>query len=200
MGIDRAIRRAVFLDRDGVINENRADHVKTWSEFRFLPGAFDALAQLHTAGLLTFVITNQAVVNRGMVPRETLDEINARMMTEVERRGGRIEAVAYCPHRPDERCRCRKPQPGLILDLMERYRLSPRACVVIGDALSDIDAARAAGTAAMLVRTGRGREQYALGLASGRFDLAVVPDLRSAVSRLLQPVGSLVLSSVGGVE
>jgi D-glycero-D-manno-heptose 1,7-bisphosphate phosphatase len=190
--------RAVFLDRDGVINENRPDHVKCWAEFRFLPGALDAIRRLTEAGLLICVVTNQAVINRGLVPRVTVDAINRQMVSEIERHGGRIAAVAYCPHRPEERCRCRKPQPGLILDLMARYRLEPHECVVIGDALSDLDAGRAAGVASILVRTGRGREQLALALAGGRFGLTVAADLPAAVDHLLPPAGAFVWSAAGG--
>lgn len=190
--------RAVFLDRDGVINENRPDHVKSWAEFRFLPGALNAIRRLTEAGVLVFVVTNQAVINRGLVPRATVDMINRRMVSEIERHGGRIAAIAYCPHRPEEHCHCRKPQPGLILDLMARYRLEPRDCVVIGDALSDLDAGRAAGTAAILVRTGRGREQLALALASGRFGLMVAADLTAAVDRLLPPAGAFAWGAAGG--
>lgn len=190
--------RAVFLDRDGVINENRADYVKSWDEFAFLPGALDAIARLTEAGLLIFVVTNQAIVNRGMVPRQTVDEINRRMAREIERHGGRVEMIAYCPHRPEERCRCRKPRPGLILDLMGRYRLEPRDCVVIGDALSDIDAGQAAGVATILVRTGRGREQLALGLAAGRLGITVAADLAAATARLCRPATAFAWSATGG--
>lgn len=192
--------QAIFLDRDGVINENRTDHVKSWSEFRFLPGALTAMARLASTDALIFVITNQAVINRGLVAQSTVDEINRRMTTEIERHGGRIDAIAYCPHRPDELCHCRKPRPGLIVDLLSRYRLDPRRCVVIGDALSDIDAAHAAGTPAILVRSGRGTEQLALGLATGRFGLSVAADLSAAASRLLEPTRStmLTLSPLGG--
>src|SRR5581483_7374460 len=84
--------KAVFLDRDGVINENRPDHVKSWAEFRFLPGALEAIARLSRAGVKVFVITNQAVVNRGIVSPHTVDSINERMIGEIERHGGRIEA------------------------------------------------------------------------------------------------------------
>src|SRR3984893_14496865 len=93
---------AVFLDRDGVINENRADHVKCWSEFRFLPGVPDAIRRLTQAGCLVFVISNQAIVNRGLVTHDMVEAVNGLMLREVLRSGGRIQAVAYCPHLPDE--------------------------------------------------------------------------------------------------
>jgi len=178
---------AVFLDRDGVINENRTDHVKAWEEFRFLPNALEAIARLSRAGIKVFVITNQAVVNRGLVPRETVDAINQRMIEEVERHGGRIEAVAYCPHRPEEQCGCRKPQPGLILDLARRYRLDLRETVLIGDAASDLEAGQLAGCRTILVLTGRGNEQLALARRAGKGEFRMAPDLLAATDMLLQP-------------
>jgi D-glycero-D-manno-heptose 1,7-bisphosphate phosphatase len=178
--------KAVFLDRDGVINENRADHVKSWGEFRFLPGAPEAIARLSRAGVLVFVITNQAIVNRGLVSRATVDALNHRMVREIERHGGRIAAVAYCVHRPDEQCGCRKPQPGLLLNLAHRHRLNLDHGVVIGDALTDIEAGRSAGCQTILVLTGRGREQLAMAGAAGMNGFLVAHDLLAAVDLVLQ--------------
>jgi len=106
--------RAIFLDRDGVICENRPDHVKSWDEFRFLPGALAGLAQLFGSEFAKVVVTNQAVINRGIVSASALNDIHARMLAEVERTGGHIDRVMICPHRPDENCVCRKPRPGMI--------------------------------------------------------------------------------------
>src|SRR5579872_1937066 len=122
---------AVFLDRDGVINENRSDHVKCWSEFRFLPGAREAIARLTRAGVRVFVITNQAIVNRGLAPQAVVDGVNERMVQEIEKSGGRVEAVAYCPHRSEEQCQCRKPQPGLLLRLAAQHSIDLDSAVVI---------------------------------------------------------------------
>lgn len=176
----------VFLDRDGVINRNRPDHVKAWSEFHFLPGAPEAVARLSQAGLDVFVITNQAIVNRGVVSRDTVDEINHRMVETLVQQGGRILAVAFCPHRPDEQCSCRKPRPGLLLDLAARFNVDLNRSVVIGDALADIEAGQAAGCQAILVLTGRGSEQLKLALESGRNGFVVAADLRDAIDLLLQ--------------
>ena len=181
---------AVFLDRDGVINVNRVDHVKSWEEFAFLPGAIEAIAELTRAGLDVFVITNQAIVNRGMVPRARVEWINARMQRVVADHGGRIAAVAYCPHRVEEGCGCRKPQPGLLLDLARRHGVDLGTAVLVGDALSDLEAAAAAGCRAILVLTGRGREQLALARAAGRADLQVAKDLRDAVGTILGRAGA----------
>jgi D-glycero-D-manno-heptose 1,7-bisphosphate phosphatase len=177
--------KAVFLDRDGVINENRPDHVKSWSEFRFLPGAPEAVARLSRAGIRVFIITNQAIINRGMVSRSTVDQINRRMIREIRRAGGRIDGVAYCPHRPDEHCTCRKPQPGLLLTLAARYALDLREAVVIGDALSDIEAALAAGCQAILVMTGRGRDQFRA-TSDAPTTFRVAADLNAAIDLLLR--------------
>lgn len=178
--------RTVFLDRDGVINENRADHVKSWAEFSFLPGAPEAVARLTSAGVRAFVVTNQAIVNRGVVSRDTVDAINARMIDEIALHGGRIEAVAYCPHRPDENCVCRKPQPGLLVSLAHEYGVNLNDSVLIGDALGDVEAALAAGCRAILVLTGRGAEQLKLALEAGRTGFDVATDLNEAIELLLQ--------------
>lgn len=180
--------RGVFLDRDGVINVNRPDHVKRWEEFEFLPRAVDAIVRLSRAGLSPFVITNQAVVNRGVVSRELVEWMNLRMQRVIERHGGSIRAVAYCPHRPEEACGCRKPRPGLLLDLARSHDIDLSLSVVIGDALSDIEAGQAAGCSTILVLTGRGRDQYALAHATGRNGFAVAPDLAVAAEMVLRSV------------
>ncbi|HVC34338.1 MAG TPA: HAD family hydrolase [Chloroflexota bacterium] len=181
--------KAVFLDRDGVINENRPDHVKSWREFHFLPGVPEAVARLSRAGAMVFVTSNQAVINRGTVSREMVDAINQRMVREIARRGGWIEAVVCCPHRPDERCSCRKPRPGLLLGLADRYGLDLEETVVIGDALTDVEAGQAAGSRAILVLTGRGSEQLALATSMGKNGFSVASDLGAATELLLRQPG-----------
>lgn len=188
---DPAMIKAVFLDRDGVINENRSDHVRSWADFRFLPGVPEAVARLSKTGVRVFIITNQAIINRGAVSRSTVDRINRRMVEELRRFGGRVDAVAYCPHRPDENCTCRKPRPGLIFELAHRYGVDLRQSVMIGDALTDVEAARAAGCQAILVLTGRGSEQVEL--ARDRFaEFTVASDLSAAIDVLLEQAPALV--------
>lgn len=153
---------AIFLDRDGVICENRPDHVKAWDEFAFLPGVLDALRMLAETNTTVVVVTNQAIINRGLVSRDTVDEINRRMVIEVQQQGGRVDAVLYCPHRPDERCLCRKPQPGLLMQAAEQFNADLRQSFLVGDARSDIEAALAVGSKPILVLTGRGKEQWRL--------------------------------------
>ena len=176
---------AVFLDRDGVINENRPDHVKSWAELELLPGAVDAIARLARAGVPVFVITNQAIVNRGLVSREVVEEINARMVREIEAHGGRIADIAYCPHRDDEGCECRKPQPGLLVTLARKHGIDLGDSVLIGDALTDMQAGRAVGCETVLVLTGRGRAQLSLITALDLDPLTVAADLEDAVSLIL---------------
>jgi len=183
--VEARSRVAVFIDRDGVINENRADHVKSWAEFRFIAGALEALARLSRAGVRVFVVSNQAIVGRGIVPAETVDAIHQAMISEIEQAGGHIEAVAYCPHQTDDACGCRKPHPGLLLGLARAHGIDLRHALMIGDALTDMQAAEAAGCAGVLVLTGRGSEQLArapFGLAAA---VAVVADLGSAADLLL---------------
>jgi len=178
-------RVGVFLDRDGVINENRPDHVKSWDEFVFLAGVFEPLRLLAGNGLQVIVTSNQAAINRGLVAVETVEEINRRMVAEVTQRGGRIDAVYYCPHRPEENCACRKPRPGLLLRAAQEWGIDLAASYLIGDALSDVEAALAVGCRPILVRTGRGREQERL-LRERWPYVPVVEDLGEAVAWILE--------------
>lgn len=151
--------RSVFLDRDGVINANRADHVTSWREFELLPGALEGLRLLTEYRYRIFVVTNQAAVNRGLISRAGLEAIHRRMVRLAEAHGAQIAGVRYCPHRPDEACACRKPQPGMLLSLAAEQGIALGECFIIGDALSDIAAGHAAGCRTVLVRSGRGRAQ-----------------------------------------
>ncbi len=186
--------RAVFIDRDGVICQNRKDHVKDWREFRFLPGALDALARLAQTDLRIVIVTNQAVINRGIIPAETVEEIHRRMVSAIEAAGGRVDGVFYCPHRPDEGCSCRKPQPGLLLQAAERLALDLPGSYLIGDAEADMQAGRAVGCRRFLVLTGRGRRQLLRCWLHGERGFTVVPNLGSAVGRILR-----LESDVGGL-
>jgi len=172
-------RRAIFLDRDGVINVNRADHVKTWDEFAFLPGALDALRQLAARDFALVVTTNQAAIGRGLMSEASLRDIHARMTDAIARAGGRLDAIYFCPHRPEDLCACRKPQTGMYLAAARQFGIDPTRSYVIGDAQADVDAARAIGAQGILVLTGRGSEQSAK--MSARNDYIVVADLARAV-------------------
>ena len=179
-------RRAIFLDRDGVINANRADHVKSWEEFAFLPGAFDALKRIAASDFAILVTTNQAAIARGLTTDAAVREIHEHMSTEVARAGGRIDAVYYCPHLPDENCDCRKPRPGLYTRGAREWEIDLARSYVVGDAMADIAAAQAIGAAPILVLSGRGQEQRAVLEANHYAGFHVAHDLRDAVEWIWQ--------------
>jgi D-glycero-D-manno-heptose 1,7-bisphosphate phosphatase len=149
----------VFLDRDGVINENRHDHVKSWDEFHFIPGTLAAIRMLRESGYQVFVVTNQAAVGRGILSQAILEDIHARMQAQIQKAGGKVLDIRYCPHLPTEDCVCRKPQPGMLLDLAHSWHVDLNKAYLVGDALTDIEAAQTAGCRSVLVKTGRGQEQ-----------------------------------------
>jgi D-glycero-D-manno-heptose 1,7-bisphosphate phosphatase len=150
---------AVFIDRDGVICENRDDYVKSWDEFRFIPGAAEALAALTAAGLRVFIVTNQSAIGRGVVTRQMVDDMHARMIDVIRAAGATVEDVLVCPHTPEDACSCRKPAEGLLLQAAKVHGVDLGESWMIGDAESDIVAGRRAGTETVLVLTGRGAAQ-----------------------------------------
>jgi D-glycero-D-manno-heptose 1,7-bisphosphate phosphatase len=188
------LRPAIFLDRDGVINHNRADHVKSWPEFEFLPGSLLALRRLARLDWPVVVVTNQAMIGRGQASRDSVDDIHARMLTAVLRAGGRIDAVMLCPHRPDEDCACRKPRPGLLLDAADALGLDLARSFMVGDAASDVMAALNAGCQPVLVKTGRGSAQLDVMSAALRGDSAGVRvnDVRVNDVRVTEDLGEAV--------
>ncbi|MGA2618507.1 MAG: HAD-IIIA family hydrolase [Thermoguttaceae bacterium] len=179
-------RPAAFLDRDGVIIENRPDYVKCWEEVRFLPGALAALRRLAASHLAVVIVSNQASIGRGLLAAAAAWEIHRRLVAEIERHGGRIDASYFCPHRPESGCDCRKPAAGMLHQAAAELDLDVRHSWMVGDALSDLQAARAAGARAVLVRTGRGAQQEALLSTPGAADWSVVPDLPAAVDHILR--------------
>jgi len=187
--------RTIFLDRDGVINENRPDYVKAWSEFRFLPRAVAALRRLTRHGFQIFVVTNQACVNRGLVGQAMIEEIHRRMVRCARDAGAMISEVRYCPHRSDEGCGCRKPQPGMLLALAHERRLDLSGAYLVGDAMSDIAAGAAAGCRTALVLTGLGSQQRARPVTGGLQPSVIVGDLWDAVQWVLEQEGWLELPS-----
>ena len=170
--------RAVFLDRDGVINQNRDDYVKRWDEFVFLPGALEALRRLAQTPLLIIVVTNQSIINRGLVSLQEVQDICRRMGEEIHNNGGRIDGVFMCPHRPDEGCNCRKPRPGLLLKAADRFHLDLSQCYLVGDAMSDVEAGLSAGCKVLMVKTGLWNRH---GSTQGIADVPIVHDLAEAV-------------------
>ncbi|KPJ78933.1 MAG: histidinol phosphate phosphatase [Deltaproteobacteria bacterium SG8_13] len=153
--------KVVFLDRDGVINQDSPQYIKSWSEFEFLPGSIEALAALNRSGFEVIVITNQSAVNRGLISKALLEQMHDRLKAAVQSSGGRILDVFYCPHLPEEGCGCRKPKPGLIERACRKYGLNPETTTMVGDSAKDIKCARNAGCRrAALVRTGNGKAAH----------------------------------------
>ena len=173
----------LLLDRDGVINENRPDYVTRWEDFRFLPGALEALAALRRLGLRLAVVTNQSAVGRGLIEPGVLDGIHRRMLAACAQRGVVIEAVFVCPHAPGDGCDCRKPRPGLLARAMAALGEPPERCLAIGDGHEDLLAASEAGVPFVLVRTGRGVET-ARRLDGRAGSTLIVDDLRAVYQAL----------------
>ena len=153
------IATAVFLDRDGVINENRPDYVKNVSEFIFLPNSLTAIRNLSATGLKIIIITNQSAVGRGLISALALEEIHAYMLKEITMAGGRIDKIISCMHHPNEHCACRKPKSGMLFEAAEQFGLDLSHTYLVGDAQSDVEAALRVGSKAIQVATGRGSEE-----------------------------------------
>ena len=152
----QAAAPVVVLDRDGVINHESADFIRTAGEWRPIDGSLAAIARLTAAGFRVFVATNQSGVGRGLIAPADLAAIHARMLAAVEATGGRIEGIYFCPHAPGEGCECRKPAPGLLRQIEAATGTSLAGAPVVGDSARDLDAARTVGARALLVRTGNG--------------------------------------------
>jgi D-glycero-D-manno-heptose 1,7-bisphosphate phosphatase len=151
-------RRAVFLDRDGTLNVRPAEHAYLTSadEFEWLDGAVEALARLARGGFVLAVVSNQRGVARGLVTQEVLAEIERRMQEDLAAHGCRIEAFSYCPHDIEDRCGCRKPEPGMLLDVAEQLDLDLARSWMVGDTAADVQAGRAAGCRTALVAVAPG--------------------------------------------
>jgi len=171
---------ALFLDRDGVLNENRDDYVKSWGEFRWLPRSLDALAALSRLQVPIFIVTNQSMIGRGRTSASALEDIHQRMLDQILERGGRVDAILCCPHAPDLGCECRKPRPGMIFQVAQEKGISLPRSVLIGDAVTDFQLATAAGVRYIHVSSGLGRRDLQA-IRSIDPDVHVVPDLADAV-------------------
>jgi D-glycero-D-manno-heptose 1,7-bisphosphate phosphatase len=144
-------RSFVFLDRDGVVNMDRKDYIKRWSEVRFYPDALEALRWLREHEIGVILISNQSALHRGFMAWEDFWDIHHRMIAAIRDAGGELLGAFYCPHRPDERCDCRKPAPGLILAAATMLDISPATTYMIGNRLTDTAAAANAGCPGVLL-------------------------------------------------
>ncbi len=147
--------KLVILGRDGVLNQYREGHVTAPEEWVPVPGALEAVSRLDHAGWHVVVATNQAGIGRGMIDMAAVNAVHTRMNQLLLAQGGRLDAVFFCPHRPEDDCECRKPRPGMLLDIGRRYGTDLSHVPVVGDTLRDMQAARAAGCEPHLVLSGR---------------------------------------------
>lgn len=180
-------RPGIFLDRDGVINRRIVGgYITNWTEFKFVRGIKSVLAKLSKMGTPLIVLSNQAGVGKGIVMRAALECITKRFVAELAEAGARIDAVYYCPHIPSENCRCRKPKPGLLRRAATNWRLDLKRSVLIGDSLSDLEAARAVGCRAILLASRlRSLPQSQLASLAGVLVAGKLSDISGLVCRLL---------------
>ena len=149
------LHKVVFLDRDGTINRDSPDYIKSRGEFKFLPGSLDAIQKLTRSGFTTIVITNQSAVPRKLISLKELEAVHQLMIAAAARHGGEIKDIFYCPHLPEGGCDCRKPEPGLLYQARDKYAIDLSAAVMVGDSTRDIECARRAGCGkAVLVQSG----------------------------------------------
>ncbi|NTV96581.1 MAG: D-glycero-beta-D-manno-heptose 1,7-bisphosphate 7-phosphatase [Thiobacillus sp.] len=175
--------KLIILDRDGVINHDSDQFIKSPDEWRPIPGSLEAIARLNQAGYRVVVASNQSGLGRGLFCMDMLNRIHAKMHRMVGMAGGRIDAVFLCPHPADAECECRKPRAGLFRDIAARYHADLAGVPAVGDALRDIEAAMAVGARPILVRTGKGKRTLAS--VSLPEDVVVYDDLKEAVHALV---------------
>jgi D-glycero-D-manno-heptose 1,7-bisphosphate phosphatase len=175
--------KLIVLDRDGVINHDSDQFIKSPEEWRPIPGSLEAIARLHHAGFRVVVATNQSGVGRGLYDMATLNAIHEKMHKAIAQAGGRLDAVFFCPHTADSRCECRKPRAGMLHEIGNRFSVDMAGVPCVGDGLRDLQAADAVGGQPMLVLTGKGEKT----LRDGGFpkNTVIFPDLAFAASALL---------------
>ncbi len=181
--------KLIVLDRDGVINHDSDDFIKSPDEWLAIDGSLEAIAKLNHADYTVVVASNQSGLARGYFDVETLTAMHKKMDDLLEKVGGRVDAIFYCPHGPDDACSCRKPKPGMLLDIGQRFNVSLEDVIFIGDSVTDISAAHNAHAQAILVRTGKGVKAEKILQAENKHikkPVSIYDDLASAVTEILQ--------------
>ncbi|CCW34496.1 histidinol-phosphate phosphatase family protein [Chthonomonas calidirosea] len=178
------IKRAVFLDRDGVLSVEGGDYVTRPELLRVLPRVGEAIGRLNRADFRVIIVTNQSAVGRGLMTVGDLEEVHARLRAEIASEGGRIDAVYFCPHRPEEGCSCRKPAPGMLLRAAEEYDIELPRSYMVGDSPKDIAAGAAVGSRTVLVLSGHTRAYEPSRFAAPQPE-CVCADLWNAVEWIL---------------
>lgn len=149
--------KLLILDRDGVINHDSDDFIKSPEEWRPIKGSLEAIGRLSQAGYDLVIITNQSGIGRGLFSADTLGSIHVRMIDYIHQHGGKIHGLLVCPHHPDDNCECRKPKDGLYNELAQRLNITFQDVYSVGDSLRDLQAANTAGATPILVKTGKGK-------------------------------------------
>ena len=175
--------KLIILDRDGVINYDSDQFIKSPEEWKPLPGSLEAIARLCQAGYRVVVATNQSGVGRGLFDMPTLNAIHDKMHKACAQAGGRIDAVFFCPHAADADCKCRKPKSGMIDEIFERYSVNLRDVLSVGDSLRDLEASARLGAQPVLVLTGKGLKTQAKGGLP--VDTQIFPDLAAVAATLV---------------
>ena len=177
--------KLIILDRDGVINEDSDDYIKSPDEWIPIPGSLDAIARLNHAGYAVAIASNQSGIARGYFNVQALAAMSVKMNEMLSLHGGRIDAMVFCPHGPNEHCDCRKPKPGMLIEIGNRFKTSLGSVPFVGDNINDLLAARAAGVKPVLVRTGKGEQTVAMLPDYDFNDVPVYDDLQAVVDVLL---------------
>ncbi len=179
------MNRLVLLDRDGVLNQDRDDYVKSPDELVMIEGAAEAVAKLNRAGLVVALVTNQSAVGQGIIEADMLERIHQRLRENLARGGARLDEIFVCPEAPWQASERRKPGPGMLREALERFRAEAARTPLIGDTLGDLQAAARAGCQRYLVRTGKGAATQAAGLPAEVLPTKVYESLTPAVAALL---------------
>ena len=175
--------KIIVLDRDGVINEDSPDYIKSPEEWVPINGSLEAIAMLTNSGYQVVVATNQAGIDRKIFNMDSLNLIHKKMHSSVRKAGGNISAIFYCPCLEGPDCHCRKPKPGMLVDIALRYNVTPQGIPYVGDSLKDLQAASAAKYLPVLVLTGNGKKTQKM--SNLPTETVVYPDLREAVIDVL---------------
>ena len=173
----------IILDRDGVINYDSDNYIKSVDEFIPLPGSLEAIAKLNRAGYQVYVATNQSGIARGYYDETILQQMHEKLATLLAEKGGHIDGIFFCPHGPDDHCECRKPKPGLYEQISQHTGLALQSVPIVGDSLRDLQAAHTVGATPYLVRTGKGERTIANG--EGLEGVEIYNDLADFVDQFL---------------
>ena len=178
--------KLIVLDRDGVINQDSDNYIKSPEEFDPIPGSLDAIAKLNKSGYTVVVATNQSGLARGYFDQDTLDKMHDKLSRLLAGAGGKIDKIYVCPHGPDDKCNCRKPEAGLLLQILADYKVDAESVIAIGDSLRDLQAAHKVNMVPVLVRTGKGlKTEASLSGDKQLGDIKVFDNLSQAVDDML---------------